>query len=405
MTELEKSILSLLQELVRTPSRAGVDSFAPIFGVLTDWFTRQCVPFQLLEDQAKGVVALVCKIRGRRPGASQIVLNATVDTVGFGDRNAWALEPTSAAIDKGWLHGRGSADSKAAVAIFSHLASAFRDRELDDSVSFVFDAYEHTGEFSGIRAFLADQHDPIAGVMIGYPGLRNIGAGARGFWRATINVSGIAAHSGFASHQGANAVSCAALIVREIEGLQDELGLLKSDAFPMTPRITVTGIRGGGEFSVVPDFCQLDVDVRLTPSFSAEVARVRLAGLVGRVEALSKCHIDFRVLETWPPYVLPTDSPLVRVLARAAESELGRRPRAQVTGPSNVGNYLAAHGIQATCGFGATCRNVHAPNEAVAIGSLAPVFRIYQTAVTQMVSTTLESDETAPSDTGSGAGR
>jgi hypothetical protein len=34
-----------------------------------------------------------------------------------------------------------------------------------------------------------------------------------------------------------------------------------------------------------------------------------------------------------------------------------------VCGPSNVGNSFAAHGIDATCGFGVTYENLHAPNE------------------------------------------
>lgn len=43
-------------------------------------------------------------------------------------------------------------------------------------------------------------------------------------------------------------------------------------------------------------------------------------------------------------------------------------------GPSNVGNLLAGLGIEATAGFGVTCQNLHAPDEAVEVASIAPVY-------------------------------
>jgi Peptidase family M20/M25/M40 len=41
----------------------------------------------------------------------------------FGDEAAWTYPPASGQIAAGWLHGRGSADSKAGAAIFAHVAA------------------------------------------------------------------------------------------------------------------------------------------------------------------------------------------------------------------------------------------------------------------------------------------
>jgi len=42
--------------------------------------------------------------------------------------------------------------------------------------------------------------------------------------------------------------------------------------FQFGPKLTVTQIHGGSGFSVVPDSCRIDVDIRLTPSFGADRA-------------------------------------------------------------------------------------------------------------------------------------
>jgi acetylornithine deacetylase/succinyl-diaminopimelate desuccinylase-like protein len=56
-----------------------------------------------------------------------------------------------------------------------------------------------------------------------------------------------------------------------------------------------------------------------------------------------------------------------------------------VCGPSNIGNLFAAHGIPAACGFGASYRNLHAPNQAVELRTLATAYRAYQRAVERLL--------------------
>jgi succinyl-diaminopimelate desuccinylase len=52
-----------------------------------------------------------------------------------------------------------------------------------------------------------------------------------------------------------------------------------------------------------------------------------------------------------------------------------------VCGPSNIGNYFAAHGIDATCGFGVTYENLHAPNEHIKLGTIQMTSDVYATAI------------------------
>jgi succinyl-diaminopimelate desuccinylase len=69
-------------------------------------------------------------------------------------------------------------------------------RRLPGTVTLLLDVDEHTGGFGGIKRYLAETTGPIAGAMIGYPGLEHVIVGGRGFWRADTIVHGTSGHTG-----------------------------------------------------------------------------------------------------------------------------------------------------------------------------------------------------------------
>jgi succinyl-diaminopimelate desuccinylase len=48
-------------------------------------------------------------------------------------------------------------------------------------------------------------------------------------------------------------------------------------------------------------------------------------------------------------------------------------PVAKIAGPSNIGNYLAGLGIQATAGFGVQYAGLHGIDERIRIDSIPPI--------------------------------
>ena len=58
---------------------------------------------------------------------------------------------------------------------------------------------------------------------------------------------------------------------------------------------------------------------------------------------------------------------------------------AKIAGPSNIGNYFAAHGIEATCGFGVTYENIHAPNERVKLDTIPMAYSVYAAAIVRVL--------------------
>ena len=182
------------------------------------WLGEHGLACRRLAGPGGATVALTCEVPGGRPGP-RYVLDACLDTAPFGDEAAWTYPPLSGEIAGGWLHGRGSSDSKAGAAIFAHVAARLRDTAggFGGSVVLLFDVDEHTGGFGGAKAYFEGAGAPgrVDGVMIGYPGLDHVVTGGRGVLRARVHVHGIAGHSG-SSQAGAGAIAKAADLIREL---------------------------------------------------------------------------------------------------------------------------------------------------------------------------------------------
>lgn len=388
-------IVELLTALVRTPSRAGVDDLAAVARCIEAWFERAGLACRRLQGPRGEALGLYAELQGARPGP-WVVLDATLDTATFGDPARWTHPPTSAAVVDGWLHGRGSADSKAGVALFAHLLQAWARRDPAHWVGrlgVLFDLDEHSGGFGGARAFfgqpLGSEPPPRPDiVVIGYPGDDVIVTGGRGFLRARLQVAGVAAHSGATGERGLNAIDRAAalaavLTTLPLPGPDTLLGL--------PPQLTLTGIEGGSPaFSQVPDRCELRLDLRLNATFDDAAARALLTRAVQQHDAgwpgaaARPTHIDW--IDGWPPYRVPDSHPMVQALREAGRDERGQPLPTRVVGPSNIGNYLAGLGVPALCGYGVHGEGIHASDERVRLDSIAPVYRIYRGALRRLLS-------------------
>ncbi|MFJ7071809.1 M20 family metallopeptidase [Streptomyces sp. NPDC098781] len=373
-------VIDLAQRLVRCPSRAGIDSYGPVIGVLEDWLTGRGLPYRRLHDGEGVTVGLLIEVAGGRPGPWW-ALDACVDTAPYGDEGAWSFPPDCGEVVDGWLLGRGAADSKLAAAMFCGIAAELHGRadDLSGGLAVLLDADEHTGTFGGARAYLADARAiRPAGVLIGYPGLDEVVVGGRGLWRATIAVHAASGHSG-SRRTAPGAVSRAAQLVRLLE--EAELPGAEGE-FPLPPKLTVTFCHGGQGFSVVPDRCELGVDIRTTPGFDARAAE-RLVGAAVR-------ELDLRLpaprptaitpVASWPPYRLGEGRQPAAALLEAASGE-GLTVRPKTAGPSNIGNLLAGRGIPATAGFGVRYAGLHGVDERACLEDLPVVHAVYRRAV------------------------
>jgi succinyl-diaminopimelate desuccinylase len=375
-------VVALTRELVRIPSRGGIDSYGPVLNAMAGWLAEREVPVRRLDGPGGGSVALMCEVSGTGSGP-RYVLDACLDTAPFGDEGAWAYPPLSGQVSDGWLHGRGSCDSKAGVAIFAHVTARLRQAtgSFCGSVVLLFDVDEHTGGFGGAKAYFEGPAAPdrVDGVMIGYPGLDHVITGGRGVLRAQVRVRGTAGHSG-GTRDNPGAIAKAASLIQALR--QAPLPGPAGPGFPLPAKLTVTEVRGGEGYSMVPDLCTFNVDVRVTPALDDTAALGLLRTAAADIDAAwpGTAPTQVQVTTRWPAYALPDNSPLRHALLEAAGSA-GLAPAAKVAGPSNIGNYLAGLGIPATAGFGVDYRGLHGIDERIRLDSIPPVQAIYHQAL------------------------
>ena len=387
---MKESILDLASELVRIPSRAGIDPVGGILDSLSNWLAQRDLKVNRLRGPAGQDVGLYLHLESDVHGPA-LCLNACLDTAPFGNEEEWHYPPTSGLIGDGRLYGRGSGDSKIAVAIFSHLAASFQQTGglPCGELYILFDADEHTGDFQGISSFLEVAPRRPDAVLIGYPGNDKLVIGSRGFLRAEIAVYGISAHSGSSHDHGFSAVLKMAELIESLHGrsLPSEV----DPHFGIGPQITVTEVNGGDGFSLVPDHCRCKVDFRLTPTVDRNTAAQWIKNVVNEIDEANPgpkpTRIDWK--ESWPAYRVPVEHSLVREFLETVRDVFGRNITPVVSGPSNIGNYLASKGIPALSGFGVSYSNIHATDENIEIEGVMPVYEVYQRAIKRILNSDL----------------
>lgn len=389
-----ESILELLSQLVRIPSRAGADDLVPVLACVEHWFHQRNLPCRRLLSKDRLPLGLYAELQGTRAVRNSeprrhYVLNATLDTAEFGDPATWRYPPTAASVIDGWMYGRGSGDSKVGAAIFAHLFAALATQagKFAGRLGLLLDLDEHSGKFAGARRYFEGDPAPRPdGVLIGYPGIARIVVGSRGFLRARVAVHGVGAHSGSSSQRGENAVVRAARLVDTLHATV--LPATALDDFGLPPQLTVTSIEGGSGYSQVPDRCDFSVDLRLTPAFTADAARRLVEQVIASHDAGYPDTLASAVewIPGWPAYRVADEHPMVAAMREATLVVLGSELPCAVVGPSNVGNYLATRAIPALCGFGVRAQNLHAADEGIDLSTIEPVYRVYEHALMRLLS-------------------
>ena len=319
---------------------------------------------------------------------ARLAIPATLEAV-CADLDKSAPDGSSGITDNGWLWGRGSSDSKVRCDLLSPRSPA--GRRLRSAVWALgaavrpFDLDEHTGGFGGAKQYFEGDGAPsdVAGVMIGYPGMDKLVIGGRGVYRTQLHVHGTSSHSG-GSKATPNAIEKAAHLIRELSTAELPDGA--SDDFPLQGKLTVTAATGGQGYSVTPDLCTINVDIRTTPTFDDIAAAALLEGTVAEVDYAwdDTQPTLIEVTTRWPAFALPTDSPLRATMIDAAHA-FGIDIAPKIAGPSNIGNYLAGLGIPATAGFGVTYTGLHATDERFRTDTVPTVQAIYHAALLRLL--------------------
>jgi len=314
-----------------------------------------------LHEASPGLVSLVAVLGA---GGPQLAFNAHADTVGVDDLAAWHSNPFELAQTDDRLAGLGAVNCKGSLAAQLVVAEdvARRGGPVRGSLSFSVVADEEQLGSSGTGLLRRDGIVRPDYLVVGAPTGNGISSAERGVMWVAIETTGIAAHAGV-PETGDSAIL---RMLRILNRLQTELAprLAVRTSPQGQATMNIGRIRGGENTNVVPAFCRVEIDRRLTPSEN-------VAEAVEEIRACLEDHATLELLVGSSGFIAPADGALVRELTAAVRHVTGRAPAFPSAVGASDGRHYADDGIEIVT-FGPGDGSLgHAANEWVSLHELA----------------------------------
>jgi acetylornithine deacetylase/succinyl-diaminopimelate desuccinylase-like protein len=224
-------------------------------------------------------------------------------------------------VEKGRLHGRGTADMKAGLASMIYATALLKECRSPEGRVGLHRADEETGGQGGSR-YLDEigllGADGVA-MLTPEPTSGVIWNANRGAVTLRITVKGKAAHVGL-QHQGINAFERMLDVARALQVLKAEVEQRRTQ-YRIVPEAAACSIlmlgghvEGGANFNVVPEACSFTVERRFNPEEDLETEKTALLALLDRLRARG-IALDAEILQEGFSSGVPEDHPFARVLA------------------------------------------------------------------------------------------
>lgn len=311
-------VLDTLADLVRirsvNPAFEPDSSEAELVAYTERFFREHGIETQL-QEVFPGRSNLIARLPGRTD--RKLLFEAHADTVTTAGMTIPPFEPR---IADGRLYGRGSCDTKGAIAALLHAAAAIRKEGPPPCEIRIVIAVDEEHRFRG--ALKAVEGIEAAGAVVSEPTDLRAVIASKGCLRWRIRTRGKAAHSS-RPELGRNAIADMARVITALEDDRPRLAAL-SDPWVGSPTLSVGVIEGGVQVNIVPEACTIEVDRRLIPGEEIPEVLAAYGKLVSGTGV--PASMDPPYLED-PPLGTPPDSAVAAAASRVlGEMGLDARP-------------------------------------------------------------------------------
>jgi succinyl-diaminopimelate desuccinylase len=277
----------------------------------------------------------------------RVVLAGHLDTVPLNDNF-----PSTVVDDL--IYGCGTADMKSGVALALHLAATLPEPGYDVTYLF-YEAEEIEARHNGLRLVSQERpqwlHADFAVLL--EPTYGVVEAGCQGTMLARISTHGRRAHVARA-WRGVNAIHAAGEVLQRLADYRPRR--ITIDGCTYREGLNAVGLSGGVAGNVVPDRCEVDVNLRFAPDRTEEQALAHLREVFA--------GFDVELIDS-APGAMPG---LTAAPAREFLTAVGAEPAAKL-GWTDVARF-AALGIPALNYGPGDPALAHSPDEHVEIGKI-----------------------------------
>ena len=299
-----------------------------------------------------------------------IMLSGHTDVVPVDGQN-WSSDPFRMIERNGALYGRGTADMKGFIAAALAAADRASQRPLRSPLHLALSYDEEIG-CVGVRSMIdAMVHWKVRPrlCIVGEPTMLRPAVGHKGKTALHARCTGQAIHSALAPH-GVNAIYLATDLIQRVRALQHQIecsGPRDADFDVPYTTLHVGVIRGGVALNIVPDHCELELEIRNMPDEPAQRLVEAIRAEAAKVATVPRSGIELTIINDYPALATPGDSEVVALVSGAT----GEHQRIKVGFGSEAGLFSAQLGIPSVvCGPG-SINDAHRANEFVSIDQLA----------------------------------
>lgn len=342
--------LRLLKDLIAIPSVSGNEK--EIAGYVEKFLRGAGCDVIRLKNNVAAVAG---------SGGPVLLLNAHLDTVP--PSGAWSHPPFEPVEAADALFGLGAGDCKGPLAALLIAFLRVAKDPLNGKILFTATSEEETSGKD--LPLLVEPLGRPAGAIICEPTDLRPCIAQKGLLRLEIEVTGRAAHAS-RPWTGENAILKAKDVLKALE----ELSL--GDAHPLlgAPTVTPTRIRGGDVPNRVPDFCQISLDIRYPPGFSADRIRELIVSKIPEKVTLVSDRIK--------PVETPPDSRMMKAVRKTFP---GDEPR----GMFGASNWCLVPDIPGVVLGPGNPKYSHAADERIEISDLRRGVDVYAALIEEFV--------------------
>jgi len=321
----EESTVALLQKLIQTVTTNPPAEELTLAMWVSEYLKKSGLDVEILPFEGKRANVLA-RVKGSGSGPA-LIFSAHFDTVSAGEI-PWRFDPFSGTVHERRVYGRGAADMKGGMAAMLKAAEILSKEKMNfrGDLLLVLTSGE-TSDCVGAKRLIQEQRiKNVSAMVVSEPTGLDVYVAEKGALWIRASTQGRVAHGSMPEH-GENAILKMAKFLVKLESFR------VNGSHPLLgrPSISVNLIRGGVAINVIPDKCEIELDVRLLPDQNPEQVLESLRQLGGREVELSV--IDFK-----KPVVTDVSNPFVKVAIDSVAQITGKVPT-----PSGVAYYTDAY--------------------------------------------------------------
>ncbi len=347
--------VQLTQDLVRINSENPPGNEKAIAKYAYDFLDDLKLPVELVKFGEKRFDVISSNGKG-----NGLMLNSHMDTVPVGKLENWKYDPFSANVVDRKIYGRGSCDSKGNLATILLAVKAFAKNQFKRKLLVTLVGDEEVGS-KGSDYLMGKRRELFKDVKYGVVSDSNleINIAQKGVLHLKVIFKGKAAH-GSLPEKGINAITKATKFVEEINRLSNKL-ISQEDSVLGRGTINIGTISGGTKVNIVPDYCVVGIDRRLTYGETSSYAINQFKGILKRLKISAKIELE---REPRQAVKVSKNSELVKILRNISNLKIGK-----MAGYTEMELYYRKLGIDCVA-LGAGNYSAHSTNEYVKISDL-----------------------------------